>query len=138
MLESQHPNNTFLSWLLPCSCYTRKHTCLAHLYPDILCILNSSPKDSSPFLPITHLHVIFLQFTYCNARFSLNAIQINKPNMPLCLPQFNNKDRLFLSLFPLLQVSAGHPHPSTQRYSCPHAQHQKNSCKQFKIMLLNI
>ena len=62
--------NTVPTWLLPCTCGTHRCHCNAKFKPDILCVIghpyNHPPQDT----PITKITIHFIEFTYCNDRFT--------------------------------------------------------------------
>jgi hypothetical protein len=67
--------NTVPNWLLPCTCNTQRCHCNARFRPDLLCVKglpyqNAPPRDIDPNLTIQ-----FIEFTYCNDRFSPAAIE---------------------------------------------------------------
>jgi hypothetical protein len=65
------------NWLLPCSCnnQTQRCQCNTRLKPDILCIRNH-PYDADPPQEPNHTLIVqFIEFTYCNDRYSPNKIQ---------------------------------------------------------------
>jgi hypothetical protein len=75
--EGQPQENTVPNWLLPCSCnnQTQRCQCNAKLRPDILCIRNH-PYNTDPPQESNHtLTVQFIEFTYCNNRYSPKKIQ---------------------------------------------------------------
>jgi hypothetical protein len=67
-------------WLLPCTCNNQTHRCQcnAKLRPDILCICNYPYNAEPPNQPNPTLTVQFIEFTYCNDRYSLDKIDENK------------------------------------------------------------
>jgi hypothetical protein len=74
--NEQPQENTVPHWLLPCTCNNQTHRCQcnAKLRPNILCIRNhpynvEPPNQSNPILTIQ-----FIEFTYCNDRYSLDKI----------------------------------------------------------------
>jgi hypothetical protein len=72
-LNERTPENTILSWLLPCC------KCPTRLRSDILCTLGATPTSKPWFSPNPNLKVQLFEFTYCNDRFSLEATT-RKPN----------------------------------------------------------
>ena len=67
--------NTVPNWLLPCTCGTQRCHCNSIFKLDILCIRglpyqNDPPTDIDPNLTIQ-----FIEFTYCNDRFSLETLE---------------------------------------------------------------
>jgi hypothetical protein len=75
--KGQTQENTVPNWLLPCSCnnQTQRCQCNARLRPDILCIRNHPYNAEPPQEPNHTLIVQFIEFTYCNDRYSLEKIQ---------------------------------------------------------------
>jgi hypothetical protein len=76
--------NTVPHWLLPCTCNNQTHRCQcnAKLRLDILCIRNHPYNAEPPNQPINGtihgtiptLTVQFIEFTYCNDRYSPDKI----------------------------------------------------------------
>jgi hypothetical protein len=67
--------NTVPNWLLPCTCGTQRCHCNSRFRPDILCVRglpyqNDPPSDIDPNLTIQ-----FIEFTYCNDRFSPETLK---------------------------------------------------------------
>jgi hypothetical protein len=75
--DGQTQENTVPNWLLPCSYnnQTQRCQCNARLRPDILCIWNHPYNAEPPQEPNHTLTVQFIEFTYCNDRYSPNKIQ---------------------------------------------------------------
>jgi ribonuclease HI len=75
--EGHIQENTVPNWLLPCSCnnQTQRCQCNAKLRPDILCIRNHPYNAEPPQEPNQTLTIQFIEFTYCNDRYSPNKIQ---------------------------------------------------------------
>jgi hypothetical protein len=74
--DEQPQENTVPHWLLPCTCnnQTQRCQCNAKLRPDILCIRNHPYNAEPPNQPNPTLTVQFIEFTYCNDRYSLDKI----------------------------------------------------------------
>ena len=67
--------NTVPPWLLPCTCETQQCHCNARLKPDILCV-RGLPYNDPPPDHVKHEYTIqFIEFTYCNDRFSPITIE---------------------------------------------------------------
>ena len=62
--------NTVPTWLLPCTCGTQRCHCNARFKPDIICILGHPYNSPPPEAPTTEITIQFIEFTYCNDRFS--------------------------------------------------------------------
>jgi hypothetical protein len=75
-IDEQTQENTVLHWLLPYTCNNQiqRCQCNARLRPDILCIRNHPYNAEPPNQPMPDLTVQFIEFTYCNNRYSLNKI----------------------------------------------------------------
>ena len=63
-------DNTVPTWLLPCTCGNQRCHCNARLKPDILCILGHPYNHPPPEAPTPKITIQFIEFTYCNDRFS--------------------------------------------------------------------
>jgi hypothetical protein len=74
--NGQTQENTVPHWLPPCTCtnQTQRCQCNAKLRPDILCIRNHPYNAESPTQPNPTLTIQFIEFTYCNDRYSPNKI----------------------------------------------------------------
>jgi hypothetical protein len=74
--DEQTQENTVPHWLLPCICnnQTQRCQCNARLRPDILCIRNHPYNAEPPNQPMPDLIVKFIEFTYCNDRYSPEKI----------------------------------------------------------------
>jgi hypothetical protein len=77
--DEQTQENTVPHWLLPCICnnQTQKCHCNARLRLDILCICNHPYNAEPPNQPKPNLTVQFIEFTYCNDRYSSDKIDVN-------------------------------------------------------------
>jgi hypothetical protein len=75
--NGQPQENTVPTWLLPCSCnnQTQRCQCNAKLRLDILCIRNHPYNADPPQEPNHTLTIQFIEFPYCNDRYSPDKIQ---------------------------------------------------------------
>jgi hypothetical protein len=75
--DAQTQEHIVPNWLLPCSCrnQTQRCQCNARLRPDILCIRNHPYNAEPPQEPNQTLTIQFIEFTYCNDRYSPAKIQ---------------------------------------------------------------
>jgi hypothetical protein len=75
--DGQTHENTVPNWLLPCTYnnQTQQCQCNAKLKPDILCIHNHPYNAKPPTGPNPTLTIQFIEFTYCNDRYSPDKIQ---------------------------------------------------------------
>jgi ribonuclease HI len=105
-LEGHIQENTVPNWLLPCSCnnQTQRCQCNAKLRPDILCIRNHPYSAEPPQESNQTLTIQFIEFTYCNDRYSPNKIQ-EKTEKYLGL--INNIKARGWNVDPLITLTAG-------------------------------
>jgi len=78
--NNNHQENTVPNWLLPCICGTQRCQCNARFRPDILCIKELPYQSEPPTNIDQNLTIQFIEFTYCNDRFSPETLEtkINK------------------------------------------------------------
>jgi hypothetical protein len=74
------PDNTVPPWLLPCVCQSPRCHCDARLKLDILCVRGVPYKHEPPQQPSPNVIIQYIEFTYCNDRFSHDKLPPNKPN----------------------------------------------------------
>ena len=67
-------DNTVPAWLLPCTCTTPRCHCNACFQPDLLCVHGIPYQHQPPTAPNPTLTIQFIEFTFCNDRFPLVAI----------------------------------------------------------------
>ena len=68
------PKNMVLPWLLPCTCGLQRCHCNARFKLDIICIKGLTYQANPPTTPENNLKIQFIEFTYCNDRFSPKTI----------------------------------------------------------------
>ena len=68
------PENTVPPWLLPCTCGLQRCHCNARFKPDIICIKGLPYQANSPTTTENDLKIQFIEFAYCNDRFSPQTI----------------------------------------------------------------
>ena len=68
------PENTVPSWLLPCTCGLQRCHCNARFKPDIIYVKGLPYQANPPNNPENNLKIQFIEFTYCNDRFSRETI----------------------------------------------------------------
>jgi hypothetical protein len=73
--NNNSPENIVPTWLLPCICSTNRCHCNARFRPDILCVKGLSYQSNPPTDIDPNLTIQFIEFTYCNDRFSLEATE---------------------------------------------------------------
>ena len=96
--EERFQENTISEWHLPRSCINpiQRCQCNAKLLLDILCICNHPYNSEPPIEPNPNLTIQFIEFSYCNDRYSIEKI-IEKTNKYEALIN-DIKVALFLSL----------------------------------------
>jgi hypothetical protein len=67
-------DTTVLPWLLPCTCLLKPCQCNARLKPDILLVLHHPHDKPPPQAPTPTVTIQFVEFTYCNDRFTPQKI----------------------------------------------------------------
>jgi hypothetical protein len=72
--DANPPDNTVPPWLLPCICQSPRCHCAARLKPDILCVRGVPYNHDPPHQPSPNVLIQYIEFTYCNDRFSLDRI----------------------------------------------------------------
>jgi hypothetical protein len=66
--------NTIPPWLLACAYEQSRCHCNARFKPNILCIKGHPYNNAPPSNPSNNLTIQFIEFTYCNDRFSQETI----------------------------------------------------------------
>ena len=74
MFNENPPKNTVPPWLLPCTCGLQRCHCNARFKPDIICVKGLPYQANSPTILENSLKIQFIEFTYCNDRFSSETI----------------------------------------------------------------
>jgi hypothetical protein len=72
--DANPPDNTVPPWLLSCSCQIIRCHCDACLKPDILCVQGVPYHHEPPQHPSPDVIIQYIEFTYCNDRFSLDKV----------------------------------------------------------------
>ena len=96
--------NTVPPWLLPCTCTTQRCHYNARLKHDILCILGHPYKSPPPEAPTPEITVQFIEFTYCNDRFSTETIN---QKITKYQPLINNIITKGWNVAPLIVLASG-------------------------------
>jgi hypothetical protein len=73
--DAQTQENTVPNWLLPYSCRNQTQRCQCNARPDILCIQNHPYNAEPPQESNQTFTIQFIEFTYCNDKYSLAKIQ---------------------------------------------------------------
>jgi hypothetical protein len=78
--DNSPPDNTVPTWLLPCTCNTPRCHCNARFKPDLLCVRGVPYQHPPPTTPTSSIIIQFIEFTFYNDRFPMDAIsyKINK------------------------------------------------------------
>ena len=74
------PKNTIPPWLLPCTFGYQRCHCNAKFKPDIMCVKGLLYQSNPLVAPEKHLKIQFIEFTYCNDKFSLGTITTKTKN----------------------------------------------------------
>jgi hypothetical protein len=72
--DANPPDNTVPPWLLPFVCQSPRCYCDARLKPDILCVRGVPYNHDPPHQPSSNVLIQYIEFTYCNDRFSPDRI----------------------------------------------------------------
>ena len=68
------PKSMVPPWLLPCTCGLQRCHCNARFKPDIICVKGLPYQANFPTTLENSLKIQFIEFTYCNNRFSSETI----------------------------------------------------------------
>ena len=68
------PKNIVPPWLLPCTCDLQRCHYNARFKLDIICVKGLPYQANPPNTPENNLKIQFIEFTYCNDRFSPETI----------------------------------------------------------------
>ena len=98
------PENTVPPWLLPCTCDLQRCHCNARFKPDIICVKGLPYQANSPTTPENNLKIQFIEFTYCNDRFSSKAITQKTEKYQPLLDNISNRG---WNVEPLIVITAG-------------------------------
>ena len=98
------PENTVPPWLLPCTCGLQRFHCNARLKPDIICVKGLPYQANSPTTPENNLKIQFIEFTYCNDRFSSKTITCKTEKYQPLIDNITNKG---WNVEPLIVITAG-------------------------------
>ena len=91
-------------WLLPCTCDLQRCHCNARCKPDILCVSGLPYQANSPTTPENNLKIQLIEFTYCNDRFSSEAITRKTEKYQPLLDNISNRG---WNVEPLIVITAG-------------------------------
>jgi hypothetical protein len=102
--QDNPPDNTVPSWLLSCSCGPHCCSCNARFRPDILCV-RGLPYNSGPLAqPHPNLVIQFIEFTFCNDRFSLDTIDLKNTKYQPLIATLQSQS---WNVAPLMVLTAG-------------------------------
>jgi hypothetical protein len=96
--------NTVPTWLLPCTCNTQRCQCNARLKPDILCVIGHPDNSPPPTAPTPEITIQFIEFTYCNDRFSTET---RERKFTKYQPLINNLMARGWNTTPLIVIASG-------------------------------
>ena len=98
------PENTVPPWLLPCTCSLQRCHCNAKFKPYIICVKRLPYQANSPTTLENNFKIQFIEFTYCNDRFSSETI-IRKTEK--YQPLIDNITNRGWNVEPLIVITAG-------------------------------
>jgi hypothetical protein len=122
------PENTVPPWLLPCICNHQRCQCNARFKPNILCVRGIPYQQNPPLHPNPNIIIQFIEFTYCNDRFSTEKVASKTAKYQ---PLLNSIQARGWNVAPILIIIAG-AHATTHTHSIT------NFHKFFKIPLPTI
>jgi hypothetical protein len=100
-----HPlDNTIPPWLLACVCQSPQCQCDVRFKPDILCICGVPYKHEPPHQPSPNVIIQYIEFTYCNDRFSLDKVASKQTKYDSLL---NNICARGWNVVPIIIITAG-------------------------------
>ena len=104
LFNDNPPENTVPPWLLPCTCGLQRCHCNARFKPDIICVKGLPYQANPPTTLENNLKDQFIEFTYCNDRFSPETIirKIEKYQ-----PLIDNITNRGWNVEPLIVITAG-------------------------------
>jgi hypothetical protein len=114
-IDAQIQESRVLHWLLPCTCnnQTLRCQCNAKLRLDILCIRNHPYNAEPPNQPNPILTVQFIEFTYCNDRYSLDKINEKTVKYEGLIEDIKARGRKVDPLLVLTTGARGNTHKTT-------------------------
>ena len=96
--------NTVPPWLLPCTCSLQRCHCNARFKPDIICV-KGLPYQANPSIIFrNNLKIQFIEFTYCNDKFSRETITRKTKKYQPLIDNITNRG---WNLEPLIFITAG-------------------------------
>ena len=98
------PENTVPPWLLPCTCGLQRCHYNTRFKPDIICVKGLSYQANPPTTLKNNLKIQFIEFTYCNDRFSPKTISRKTEKYQ---PLIDNITNMGWNVEPLIVISAG-------------------------------
>ena len=98
------PENTVLPWLLPCACSLQRCHCNARFKLDIICVKGLPYQANPPTTPENNLKIQFIEFTYCNDRFSPKTITRKTKKYQALIDNITNRE---WNVKPLIVIIAG-------------------------------
>ena len=98
------PENTVPSWLFPCTCGLQSCHYNARFKPHIICIKGLPYQSNSPTTLENNLKIQFIEFTYCNDRFSSETITRKIEKYQPLIDNITNKG---WNVEPLIVITAG-------------------------------
>ena len=98
------PENTIPSWLLPCTCGLQRCHYSARFKPGIICVKELPFQANPPTTCGNNLKIQFIEFTYCNDKFSLETKTRKTEKYQPLIDNITNKR---WDVEPLIVITAG-------------------------------
>ena len=104
IFNNNPPKNTVPLWLLPCTCRNQRCHGNARFKPDLLCIKRLPYQSNPPINPNNNFKIQFIEFTYCNDKFSPETITLKERKYQALIDNVKNRG---WNVEPLMVITAG-------------------------------
>ena len=104
MFNDNPPENTVPPWLHPCTCSLQRCHCTVRFKPDIICVKGLPNQANPPTTLENNLKIQFIEFTFCNDRFSLETITSKIEKYQPLIDNITNRG---WNVEPLIVITAG-------------------------------
>ena len=105
MTAHQKCENTVSPWLFPCTCNLQRCHSNARFKSDIICVKGLPYQANPPTTLENNLQIQFIEFTYCNNKFSPETITRKIEKYQLLIDNITNRGLNVESLI-VITVSA--------------------------------
>jgi hypothetical protein len=136
--NGEAPQNTVPLWLLKCTCTNTRCRCLVKLKPDLLCVQGLPYQGIPPTAPDHNLTIQFIEFTYCNDRFSHDTITVKTNKYQALLHELQAHNWKVAPLIVLTASARASTHVTTMTLLHDKLKIPKPSIKQTCIKINNI